>query len=69
MSEESDHEVRTAAERFIVRYADRAPDEARRRAGELAAAGHASAAAEWEMIAEMATALLARPAKNGTGLH
>lgn len=69
MSEEAGPEVRTAAERFIARYGERAADEARRRAGELAAAGHASAAAEWEQIAEMAEALLARPEKSGIGLH
>lgn len=69
MTGESDHEIRTAAERFIARYGERAPDEARRRAGELAQAGHSGAAAEWERIAEMAVALLARPANDGAGLH
>lgn len=69
MTEQDGDDLRSAAERFIARYGEKAPDEARRRAVELAEAGHAQAAAEWERIAELAGGLLARRAGRDDPLH
>lgn len=60
MNTQADDDARAAAERFIVRFGDTAPDEALRRAKELVDAGHDDAARTWERIAEMARGLLAQ---------
>lgn len=69
MTDVNGEELRTAAERFIARFGERAPDEARRRASELREAGHADAGAEWERIAELASGLLAQAAGGTDRIH
>jgi hypothetical protein len=69
MVDDKDKEIQLAAERFIARYGDEAPAQARRRANELAEAGHSASAAEWERIAALAEGLLAAPGGTATRLH
>lgn len=69
MMSENSQDLRLAAERFIARYGEQAPDEARRRAAELVDAGHRDAAAEWERIAELAVGLLVKPGAIDGTIH
>ena len=64
-----DDDIHAAAERFVARYGDDAPGEARRRSRELDDAGHKREAAEWERIALLAAGLLAHTAEDGSTLH